>query len=134
MKRFTPYSAAYPKGHVLQRNDDPAMVEAIVWLSRQRIAFARVSPYQLKIGPSLSFYPVKGTLRYDGEPALPVRGLSALQALLKPQVEAPASNAACERAATAIQTPRPHGIIAIPLALQGRPPTSEDVNPPWNEN
>lgn len=78
MTRFAPYSAAYPKGHVLQRDDRPAMVDAIVWRFHQRIAFARVSPYQLKIGPSLSFYPVKGTLMYDGQLALPVRDLVSI--------------------------------------------------------
>ncbi len=59
------------------------MVEAIVWLSRERIAFARVSAHQLKIGPTLSFYPVKGTIMHDGQKPLPQRGLPALQALLR---------------------------------------------------
>src|SRR5690242_9263393 len=70
-----PYSARYPQGQVFDpAADDPAMVEAIVWLSRERIAFARVSVHQLKIGRTLSFYPVKGTIMYDRQKPLPQRG------------------------------------------------------------
>src|SRR3954454_19608457 len=78
-----PYSARYPQGQVLDRADHPAMIEAIVWLSRERIAFARVSAHQLKIGRTLSFYPVKGTIIHDRQKPLPQRGLAALQALLR---------------------------------------------------
>ena len=43
----------------------------------------RVSAHQLKIGRTLSFYPVKGTIMHDRQKPLPQRGLAALQALLR---------------------------------------------------
>jgi hypothetical protein len=77
-----PYSEMYPKGDVLRPDDHPKMIEAITWLSSERIAFARVSPHQLKIGATLSFYPVKGTLMFDRQKPLPHRGLEDLKRLL----------------------------------------------------
>src|SRR3954454_3659874 len=91
------------------------MVEAIVWLSRERIAFARVSAHQLKIGRTLSFYPVKGTIMHDRQKPLPQRGLTALQALLHrpaptlPQTQPPlpATKAAPRRAPTVLAQATP---------------------------
>ena len=94
-----PYSARSPQGQVFDlAADHPAMIEAIVWLSRERIAFARVSAHQLKIGPTLSFYPVKGTIMHDRQKPLPQRGLPALQALLR----RPTPDATPERPAAAL--------------------------------
>jgi hypothetical protein len=79
-----PYSARYPRGRVFDVvTDHPAMIEAVVWLCRERIPFVRVSPHQLKIGRTLSFYPVKGAIVLDGQRPLPQRGLPALKALLR---------------------------------------------------
>lgn len=118
MKRFRPYSEQYPKGYVLGRNEDPAMIDAVVWLSRQRIPFARVSPHQLKIGPSRSFYPVKGTLVFDGQSALPQRGLAALQALLIQLAQQ----------STDIEAPDLQPASALDPEAD-----ADDVSPPWNE-
>jgi hypothetical protein len=85
-----PFSTGSPNRQVLDRADHPAMTEAIEWLSRERIAFARVSDHQLKIGRTLSFYLVKGTIMHDRQKPLPQRGLAALQALLRhPARDAP---------------------------------------------
>ena len=73
----------YRPGRVIQPDDDPRMVAAIIWLCRNRIRFVRVTAHQLKIA-DLSFYPVKGTIYRDGDAgALPQRGLPSLQDLLR---------------------------------------------------
>jgi hypothetical protein len=41
--------------------------EAVTWLGRRKISYRRVSSYQLKIGPRISYYPSKGTTFVDGE-------------------------------------------------------------------
>ncbi len=62
--------------------------EALRWLDKAGLKYARPTPWQIKIkGTGLSFYPRKGTIFRDGdENALPERGLKALAALLgKPE-------------------------------------------------
>lgn len=62
--------------------DDPKITLAIAWLTKARIPFSRAAPHQLKIG-NLSFYPVSGTLNFDGCRREPVRGLTGLKAILE---------------------------------------------------
>ena len=107
------------------------MIDAIVWLSRERIAFARVSAHQLKIGPTLSFYPVKGTIMHDRQKPLPQRGLAALQALLR----RPAQDANPEVTDRLDQTSDaqilPHGGPA-PEPEQQQADTDQ-LPPPWDD-
>lgn len=64
-------------------NDIPEMRETIATLHREKISFARKTPFQLKIC-DLGFYPGKGTIYRDGDlQALPERGLDSLLKLLR---------------------------------------------------
>ncbi len=52
------------------------MSEAINRLQALGVPFYRPSEHQLKIG-KLNYYPGKGTINFDGHPALAERGLEA---------------------------------------------------------
>ena len=65
---------------------DPTFATAEAWLHARRISSRRTSRYQLKIGPTISYYPNKGTVFVDGEDeARPHTGLAALEAVLREQ-------------------------------------------------
>jgi hypothetical protein len=57
------------------------MVEAIHWLQGSGVYFVRTSKHQLKIG-DLNFWPVKGTLMFDGRARETVKGIKGLAELL----------------------------------------------------
>lgn len=122
MTRFTPYSARYPKGGVLQADDPPAMVEAIRVLAHARIPFRRVSAHQLKLSPTLSFYPARGTIMYDSRPPLPQRGLPALLDLLRGTSEASVDQ---------IRSPAQPAQSVLPITAGA--PSIVDGKLPWNE-
>jgi hypothetical protein len=122
-----PYSARYPQGRVFDHADHPAMIEAIVWLSRERIAFARVSPHQLKIGPTHSFYPVKGTIMHDGRKPFLERGLVALKALLRrptPDVNPEVTVSRLDQSRTS-----PGSNAVSPTNTEFMPPAAPDPSP-----
>lgn len=62
-------------------DDDPRMTRAIDWCLDRDLRVRRVSGSQLKLG-RLNFYPVAGTMNYDGEPKMRARGLSGLHFVL----------------------------------------------------
>ena len=65
---------------------DPTFATTEAWLSARRISSRRTSRYQLKIGPTISYYPNKGTVFVDGEDqARPHTGLPALEVVLREQ-------------------------------------------------
>jgi hypothetical protein len=65
---------------------DPTFAATEAWLSARRISSRRTSRYQLKIGPTISYYPNKGTVFVDGEDeARPHTGLPALEVVLREQ-------------------------------------------------
>jgi hypothetical protein len=65
---------------------DPTFAAAEAWLGARRISSRRTSRYQLKIGPTISYYPNKGTVFVDGEDeARPDTGLHALEVVLREQ-------------------------------------------------
>ena len=60
-----------------------SMPEALAWLARKRIPHKETTPYQIKVGQRISWWPVKGTLFVDGEAkARPEKGRRALIKLL----------------------------------------------------
>jgi len=68
-----------------QPGDDPKMIDAIRTLAAVGIDVRRPvnNDHQLKVNPSTSYYPGRGTIVIDGEPgALRQRGLGALLAIL----------------------------------------------------
>lgn len=66
-----------------QDNAAIAMAEAVAWLNQNGIRFESLPPYQLKIGP-LNFWPVRGTITFDGEDQKrPEKGLDGLALLLE---------------------------------------------------
>lgn len=70
--------------------DSSAMREAIRRLRREGFHPRRPpnNPYQLKVAPTLSYYPSKGTIFRDRDPAaLPARGLDALVQLLEAEAD-----------------------------------------------
>lgn len=82
MSRFL--SSPYLRGRVIQPDDDPCTIEALLWLLRNHIRFVRKTRHHLKIGP-INYFPTTGRIVLDGHgPALPERGLAALQVLLLP--------------------------------------------------
>ena len=65
---------------------DPTFAAAEAWLRERRISSRRTSRYQLKIGPTISYYPRKGTIFVDREDtARPDTGLRALEVVLREQ-------------------------------------------------
>lgn len=64
-----------------QPGDDPRMTRAIDWCLERDLRVRRVSGNQLKLG-RLNFYPVAGTMNYDGEPKMRSRNLSGLHYVL----------------------------------------------------
>lgn len=65
---------------------DPTFAAAEAWLRTRRISSRRTSRYQLKIGPTISYYPNKGTIFVDREDtARPDTGLRALEVVLREQ-------------------------------------------------
>lgn len=48
------------------------------WIEAEQIAAVRPTKSQLKVG-RMNFYPDKGTMHEDGQPAMTVRGLSAFK-------------------------------------------------------
>ena len=139
-----PNSARSPQGQVFDlAADHPAMVEAIVWLSRERIAFARVSAHQLKIGRTLSFYPVKGTIMHDRQKPLPQRGLPALQALLRRPAQDGTPEAVCAALDERRTEPGPDGASSdnpefMPPSGPGPEPDQQHANTdqpplPWDD-
>lgn len=69
--------------------DSPEMLRALSALEEANVDIRRPenNPYQLKVSPTVSFYPSRGTIYVDGEPApLAGRGLEALLNYLGQQV------------------------------------------------
>ena len=92
-------ASPYPRGRVIQPDDDPRTVEALLWLLRSRIRFIRKTRHHIKIN-AINFFPTTGKIAIDGAgPALPQRGLAALQALLLPATAGEASTEASTEAA-----------------------------------
>lgn len=59
------------------------MKEAMIWLNERNLTYAKKTPYQLKIGKRVSYYPTKGTTFVDGEEgARPRVGLRGLEEIL----------------------------------------------------
>ena len=66
----------------MTQHADP-MKEAMAWLAERDLAYAKKTPYQLKIGRRVSYYPTKGTTFVDGEDgARPRTGLRGLEEVL----------------------------------------------------
>ena len=64
--------------------NDPKFTEAEAWLHARNVLFRRTSPYQLKIGRRVSYYPSKGRIFIDGEgKSRDQTGLAALEAVLR---------------------------------------------------
>ena len=66
---------------VSRPGDSPEMILAIRALEVANVEIRRPknNPYQLKASPTVSFYPSKGTIYVDGDPApLSCRGVDAL--------------------------------------------------------
>jgi hypothetical protein len=66
------------------RKDDECVVEAITTLLNAGVDVRRPldKGFQLKVAPTLSYYPHHGRIVFDGEPALEERGLDELLKLL----------------------------------------------------
>ncbi|SER38084.1 hypothetical protein [Sphingobium sp. YR768] len=62
--------------------DGPQMKAAIAWCRKAKIPVYRPSPTQLKF-ENLNFFPTTGTLHYDNQRKLDLRGLAGLQTLLE---------------------------------------------------
>ncbi len=75
----------------VRSTDDLAMIEAIEALTKAGIEVRRPpnNAHQLKVSPSLSYYPGRETIVADGEPsARPQRGLAALLTYLDGEPDA----------------------------------------------
>lgn len=71
--------------------DDPKVIEAIEVLAAAGIDVRRPpkSNHQLKVSPTVSYYPGRETIVVDGEPAARAqRGLAAVIAFLGPKPDA----------------------------------------------
>lgn len=69
----------------VRSDDDPKMIDAILALASAGVDVRRPpdSNHQLKVSPSINFYPGRGTIVVDGEPAARrQRGLASLIELL----------------------------------------------------
>lgn len=65
-------------GPVHRDHDGPEMTEAIDWFRARGQTVHRVSDHQLK-WRTLSYYPVKGTVRPDDGKSLEAKGLKAME-------------------------------------------------------
>lgn len=70
-----PYAPLHREG------DSTAMTLAITRLFQLQVDLHRTSPHQLKVG-SWNFYPSKGTINADANPAIRERGLGAFIVIL----------------------------------------------------
>lgn len=61
-----------------QPGDSDRWNATAAWVEAERIPATRPTKSQLKVGV-LNFYPDKGTIHEDGQPAMTVRGLAAFK-------------------------------------------------------
>ncbi len=61
-----------------QPGDSERWAATADWVEAERITATRPTMSQLKVG-QMNFYPDKGTIHRDGEPAMTVRGLRAFK-------------------------------------------------------
>ncbi len=65
----------------MESSNYPTMAEALAWLKQKGVAHKQQTDHQIKIGRTLSWYPVRGTI-VDGSTRLKVRGRFALDRIL----------------------------------------------------